>query len=224
MMTLSFLKKGATLTGMFIMIVVVASSQTIIDVKIILPHKECTIKAALSAVKDQTTTDFSYGSTFPADRMIRFTKNEISLFSLLKEIKAETGFTYKIQGKKILLIPAKKFTVSGFLRDSQSGESLIGANICNEQYSGTTTNQFGYYSHTLRSDTVDLIISYVGYEPQRLRFFLSRDTVIDVGMNPKILEEIIFTGEEDILEETQMSYAGNTGAADRSSSCDGWRG
>jgi hypothetical protein len=58
MMTLSFFKKCATLTGMFIMIVFVAFSQMITDVKIILPQKECTIKAALLAVTDQTKTDF----------------------------------------------------------------------------------------------------------------------------------------------------------------------
>jgi outer membrane receptor for ferrienterochelin and colicin len=206
-MTLSIFKNSATLTLMLVMIGSVAFSQTITDLKILLPQKECTIKAALSAARDQTGVDFSYGSNFPADRMIRFGKNEVSMSSLLKQIKAETGFGYKIQGKKILLIPAKKFTVSGFLRDSQTGENLIGANVCLAQYSGTTTNQFGYYSLTLESDTVKLSVSYVGYEAQHLRFFLSRDTVVDVAMSPKILDEVVITDEENILEETQMSAA-----------------
>ena len=47
-------------------------------------------------------------------------------------------------------VTAQNFTVSGYVRDKQSGEELIGANIyLNELKQGTSTNPYGFYSLTI---------------------------------------------------------------------------
>lgn len=61
----------------------------------------------------------------------------------------------------------EKFTLNGYIKDSLSGETLIGANIAvKEEGRGVTTNQYGFFSLTLARGKYDLLITYVGYQPR----------------------------------------------------------
>ena len=61
----------------------------------------------------------------------------------------------------------EKFTLNGYIKDSLSGETLIGANIAvKEEGRGVTTNQYGFFSLTLARGKYDLLVSYVGYQPR----------------------------------------------------------
>ncbi|MBR7154643.1 MAG: carboxypeptidase-like regulatory domain-containing protein, partial [Paludibacteraceae bacterium] len=79
-----------------------------------------------------------------------------------------------------LVLLAKNYTINGYVTDKQTGERLIGAAvIAMPTQQGTTTNNSGFYSLTIKEDSVQLFISYVGYEPLRLEpFLLNQDTVI----------------------------------------------
>ena len=47
-------------------------------------------------------------------------------------------------------IPANRVVLNGYVRDSLSGESIIGATISvNGQSKGVASNQYGFYSSTL---------------------------------------------------------------------------
>lgn len=112
----------------------------------------------------------------------------------------------------LLILPvfsfAQKHTINGFIKDSESGESLISATIFNvNSKSGATTNTHGFYSLTQNQDSVLLVYSYVGYQPQSLRFLLKRDTTISITLVPVLLNEVIVEGTrtEPIHEITQMS-------------------
>ncbi|HZY79278.1 MAG TPA: TonB-dependent receptor plug domain-containing protein, partial [Cyclobacteriaceae bacterium] len=113
----------------------------------------------------------------------------------------------------IMLIPAltsaQKFTVSGYVKDAATGESLIGSAILNKRsMQGTTANVHGFYSITLVRDSVNLVYSYVGYSPIQHVFVLKRDTTIDVFLeNANQLDEVVVAGSrtEEIQEMTQMS-------------------
>jgi hypothetical protein len=104
---------------------------------------------------------------------------------------------------------AQKYTISGYVRDKSSAESLIGANVFEKRLlSGTTTNTYGFYSLTLSSDSVSIIFSYVGYTPIEVKFFLGRDTTINAELGgTSFLNEIVVTAEasDPIQERTQMS-------------------
>ena len=72
-----------------------------------------------------------------------------------------------------------KHTVSGYIADKSSKETLIGATILDlPSGKGTITNEYGYYSLTLPDGPVEIRTGYVGYKPVTLEFKLSRDTVI----------------------------------------------
>ncbi|MBS1776083.1 MAG: TonB-dependent receptor [Bacteroidetes bacterium] len=58
----------------------------------------------------------------------------------------------------------KKVTLSGYIRDKQSGEALIAATIYVKELGiGTQTNNYGFYSVTLPSGQYSVIYSYIGY-------------------------------------------------------------
>ena len=74
-----------------------------------------------------------------------------------------------------------KHTVSGFITDKSSQETLIGATILDLKSSrGGITNEYGYYSLTLPDGPVEIRTGYVGYKPVIIPFNLSRDTVINI--------------------------------------------
>lgn len=104
-------------------------------------------------------------------------------------------------------LKAQKFTISGYIKDKRTGEVLIGANIYNkENYQGTTSNKYGFYSLTLPADSVKLVFSFVGYQPIDTHFYLNKDSEMDVGLEGVVeLDEIVISGQEEIEEITQMS-------------------
>src|SRR5215210_5547226 len=58
----------------------------------------------------------------------------------------------------------EKFTLKGYIKDSLSGETLIGASILiKDESRGVTTNQYGFFSLTLPKGNYELVFSYVGY-------------------------------------------------------------
>ncbi|MEJ0032402.1 MAG: carboxypeptidase-like regulatory domain-containing protein [Bacteroidota bacterium] len=94
------------------------------------------------------------------------------------------------------------------MRDETTGENLVGAAVF-EKLSGTGTasNGYGHYSIQLKSDSVTIIFSYVGYERTTLSFRLRRDTTINVGLKQAILSEVVVnaTRAENIQESSSMS-------------------
>ena len=100
----------------------------------------------------------------------------------------------------------KKHTISGYMKDSLSTESLIGATVFNKaNFAGTSTNQYGFYSLTLPAGELELVYSYVGYNAQVRRFKLMRDTTIHVLLEGSMLLQEVEIRADRIQERTQMS-------------------
>ena len=105
---------------------------------------------------------------------------------------------------------SERFTISGYVREAVSGESLIGVNIyLSDHKTGTVTNTYGFYSLTLPpADSVELIISYVGFTPQILRVALHKDVELNIELKPGlVLDEITVVGnrQEKQSESVKMS-------------------
>ena len=102
---------------------------------------------------------------------------------------------------------AQRHSVSGYITDAESGESLIGANVLNvPSREGSAANTYGFYSLTLQDGSVELRVSYVGYESQLVSFRLSKDTVMHVQLQPvNRLQEVVVQADRPIEENTQMS-------------------
>ncbi|MBZ0202782.1 MAG: TonB-dependent receptor [Ignavibacteria bacterium] len=71
----------------------------------------------------------------------------------------------------------QSYTLSGNVIDENTGETLIGAIISVKQPKGTGTysNEYGFYSLTLKKGTYDVIVSYIGYISDTLTVELNQN-------------------------------------------------
>ena len=92
----------------------------------------------------------------------------------------------------VLEVSAAGFRVSGFVKDLQSSEVLIGATVRETATSnGCLTDTRGYFSLTLK-DTASITVTYVGYQSQTLGFSNVKDTLILVQMEEgQLLNEVV---------------------------------
>ena len=102
---------------------------------------------------------------------------------------------------------AQRYSITGYITDAETGESLIGANVLNVPgREGSAANTYGFYSLTLKGEPVELRFSYVGYESQQISFLLSKDTVLNMQLQPlNRLQEVVVQADRPIEENTQMS-------------------
>ena len=103
----------------------------------------------------------------------------------------------------------KTHTISGYVTDAKSQETLLGASVYEAAVmKGVVTNNFGYYTLKLNEGAVVLKASYVGYEPYESRFELLGDTVINIALSQaNELNEVTVTAQaiENNVKGTQMS-------------------
>ncbi len=102
----------------------------------------------------------------------------------------------------ILLLPLaavgqRTYTVSGTVTDARSGETLIGATVLDTRSGkGTVTNLYGHFSLTLKSDSVMLRFTFVGYEPRYDTLLLDRNREVHAELRQSVtLEEVTITAE-----------------------------
>jgi len=68
------------------------------------------------------------------------------------------------------------FTLNGYVKDSLSGESIIGATITvNGQSKGVSSNQYGFYSLTLEEGEYIITASHVAYQLKPVAISLTRN-------------------------------------------------
>ena len=103
---------------------------------------------------------------------------------------------------------AQQYTVSGYITDGKSAETIIGATVYDENsHHGTASNNFGFYSLTLAAGQHSIAFSYVGYNRQVIGLNLHRDTVININLSSDIeLAEVVVTAKsrETGIESTKM--------------------
>ena len=130
---------------------------------------------------------------------------------VLDTLAAQAAFSYRIKGKKILILPrgnkpsksSSLHTLSGYVTDMHSRERLPYATVQlrgGGQY--TVANSYGFYSLTLPPGTYTLTYSYVGYLPWAVTVVLRRDTTVTATLTPAeaTLQEVRVTlADEEAL-------------------------
>lgn len=103
----------------------------------------------------------------------------------------------------------EKFTLNGYIKDSLTGETLIGANVTvKEEGRGATSNQYGFYSITLSKGTYQLLVSFVGYEAKLVDVKFTENRSINILLAPSStnLNSVTVTGRkrESNIKSAQM--------------------
>ena len=92
-----------------------------------------------------------------------------------------------------------KYTISGYIKDSLNGETLIGATIAVQgQTKGISSNLYGFYSITLDEGKYLLICTFIGYRVKAVSIDLRADTKINFDVLPRsyLAEEVVVSAKK----------------------------
>jgi len=104
---------------------------------------------------------------------------------------------------------AQRRTISGYVMDAASKETLIGATVVDKNSGkGCATNSYGFYTLTLNQGQVDLQVSYVGYTQQNQSIDLKENLNLNFALETNTtLDEVVVEGTRAIVSarSPQMS-------------------
>ncbi len=113
----------------------------------------------------------------------------------------------------VLSYGQSKYTISGIIKDTYNGETLIGATVLLKGTSiGSITNEYGFYSLTAPKGDYTLIISYLGFTTAQKEISLVANQKLNIELTEDTseLDEVVVTAEESKkvdLRTPQMSVA-----------------
>ena len=104
---------------------------------------------------------------------------------------------------------SQEVVVNGKITDTQTNESLYGANIYVPQLKkGTTSDGQGQFNLQVpKGKKVELAISYVGYQPQTIHLHLENDTLLNIRLTrgTQLAEVNVYADRISGIESSQMS-------------------
>ncbi|HEX2900286.1 MAG TPA: TonB-dependent receptor, partial [Bacteroidia bacterium] len=103
-----------------------------------------------------------------------------------------------------------QFTLSGKVRDAETGDPLAGAGVyAPGKKIGAYTDEKGNYTLTLPADTVTVIFTFTGYETIKQTVSLAKNTTLDIKINEtgSTMADVVIEANslEEKLNSTQMS-------------------
>lgn len=116
-------------------------------------------------------------------------------------------FTFLFFGNSA--IAQNNITISGFVKDALSGESLIGANIyVADGNKNVISNNYGFFSLSVKSGNIKIVVSYVGYKTLIYEVDADSDKRLELELFPaeKLAEEVIVVAKkrENNVKTAQM--------------------
>ncbi|MDH5604161.1 MAG: TonB-dependent receptor, partial [Cyclobacteriaceae bacterium] len=189
-----------------------AQSGELETVFITLSSKQIRTEQALKEIETQTDFKFTYSNEIIRQEQVLLKDSTGTIKTILDQLFTDQSVKYVVREGKLLLVPAKveiplkKIVVSGYVRDGESGEAMIGANVFDAStLKGTSTNTYGFFSLTLPTDSVQLTASFVGYQSFRKDMLPRENLEMTIELLPgEMLHEVVVTGEQGIEEGTDM--------------------
>lgn len=168
-------------------------------------------KPAASVFEDivkQSGKNFVYSSKLLENMKVSVDITGKSLSEALDALFKGTTVGYKIKGDTVILFRVEKKekpqrqnkTVSGFVRESGSGEALVGAVVMGPGKAMAVTNVMGFYSLSMPEGDCFLQVSYPGFSTANIdKFNLVSNRSLDIAMEPDgaVLDEIVVHGDKN---------------------------
>jgi hypothetical protein len=113
----------------------------------------------------------------------------------------------------LLFYAQNTYSISGIVKDAANGETLLGATIfLKGTTTGSTTNEYGFYSLTAEEGTYTLVVSYLGFTTfeQEITLRSNQKLNIELKEDASQLDEVVITADESKkvdLRTPQMSVA-----------------
>ena len=200
----------------------VVAQQIDLSKKITIVVKDEPLKSVLEQISQKGDILFSYSNELIDDKQIvsLIARNQ-SIQSIFSQLFNELNIDYLFVEKQIILKPAihdikkdkqvtvQKFTISGYLKDSETNEVLIGATVrVDGQMLGTVSNAYGFYSLSLPQGNYIIKYSYIGYKSKMLNIKLNKNLNISnsLQLDETDLGMVLITDKEsvDILDMSPL--------------------
>ena len=208
---------GARLMFMLLLVLMaIAASAQNLNQKVTLQVSDAPLETVLQQLKADYGLQLAYNvERIQAQEAVSLDVKNKRLEDVLNQLLANTTLAWLARDGKIYLrpsselggdaagwtIPAEsiRYTVSGHVVDQETGEALIGATVKRANSStGTTANQYGFFSLTLPRGNHQLECRYLGFKTQTLPVSLKEDYELKVAMLPNLeqLEEVLIDNED----------------------------
>ncbi len=169
--------------------------------------RNATLEQFINRLENATGYQFVYSEEVRLSHCITLTARRIPIDQLLELAFRDQPVAFEVKGRHIVLrkreTPVKqerrRYTISEYVTDAASGETLIGANLVDTSHAaGTATNAYGFFSLTLPEGQIQLYCSYLGYTKSLHDFTLERDTVLHIRLVSNVeLQEVVVSGKRE---------------------------
>jgi hypothetical protein len=194
-----------------------AHAQNVLKTPVTLPRQNGTVADFLDDLNKLPGIVISYSSeTVNLSKKIELTGNEKTVEEILRSVLKLQPLKIVEQNGKIFLVPEtpvkRKFTISGYITDKESGERLIGASIyIPSKQAGTTSNVYGFFSITIDQDSLALQTSYAGYFPSMNSINLQHDAQLNIAMERNVvINELVIVNAEGKPNTQKRTLVGKT--------------
>lgn len=173
-----------------------------------------TIESLLQEIIDRDVNLSYNDNSLPLRKFVKIKTVSRTVHQHLITIFNDEKIAYEQSENTILLYKSlkklrKKVTVRGVIKDRSTGESLIGAHIWIDSLDiGTTTNEYGFYSISIRQGDYRINSSYLGYETSSEELVLRKNRRINFDLNPQapeLKEVVISSQDQDYMLEFEST-------------------
>lgn len=197
-----------------------SAQESLLDRKITIKVSLVPLAEVLDEIHKQSKISFSYNpDKIPVQSLVSVSAREKPVSEVLNELFRDLDIKYVVVEEQIVLkLPEKKegkkqipdkFTISGYVRNADNGEIMIGATIVTiDPLQGTTTNGYGFYSFTMIPGRYTVRYSYMGYSSVEKEVDLTGDKNLDIELeeDPSMLDEVVIRADENLpeIQKNQM--------------------
>lgn len=164
--------------------------------------KNKTLLSVFEEIERQTGLSIAYNQTkLNVNKIINQDFNNKILTSVITEVLKDSGFSYNLEGKHIIIVPEKKQQkkqqenkkASGTITDA-AGLPVIGANVVEKgTTNGTITDLDGHFSLEVPQGSI-LQISYIGYLSKNIPIDERANYTIQLVEDSQTLDEVVVVG------------------------------
>lgn len=175
--------------------------QSILEQTYTINFKDASLTKCIHQLESQTGESFSFNSKQLAEEPKTVTAKfkDASLMVILDEVFKGTSFLYKEIGSQISIYRVNSTTgsvvLSGYMRDSDSKEEIIGARIYFPELGiGCVTNSYGYYAIEIPKGSNTYVVRSIGM-----------NTIVDtLVVNEDMLINFNLTTSNEVLDAIEV--------------------
>ncbi len=192
--------KKIILLAFFSCLVYLGHAQSILEQRVDFSANDLPLKKAIFQLSKQSNIGFTFNGAIIPDKIVTANFSQTDLSSILTDFFAGTNIKWKIVDEQIVLFKAKvvkTYTISGYIKDDDTGERLIAANVFDtKSQKGIASNEYGFFSITLPRGEHLLNFSFLGYQAKSKRINLKKNTNLTINLKPSLtLSEVVVTSK-----------------------------